>query len=185
MEMMLSEYSEDRAAGRTMGALHGKVDALDQKVDTHIIDYERRVTTLEAGAKRDAEDRAWGREGTGRFQIPPTPTPPHGVVVQVGAQHEEPHSRSRHSTPPWLESALRSAIRALAKHWATAALAGLVAGGGYHLLGAHERAGGAATTAVPVPVPVLVTAPSAPPAEEVPAALVHSDAGPRHRDAGP
>jgi hypothetical protein len=85
----LDEWKDDRREGRTMKVLHDNVKDLDTKLDDHLADYQKRVTTLETNQARDAEGRTFGAGGTGRFQVVPPQhqqqesITPHGVTLRT------------------------------------------------------------------------------------------------------
>lgn len=108
--------------------LHGAVEKLDDRLEQHARDdlstagelreeigdvrdahseTSRTVAKLVAHNERDAENRVWGGNGTGRYPIP-SPLVPVEVKVDVGGDSSRGHKRD--SNRPSLFSAALSGI---------------------------------------------------------------------------
>jgi len=91
---LLTQMRREQNEG--LESIHGKIEKVDARVekmaekvdevrDDHA-DLRERLAKVEANDKRDAEERAWGPSGTGRYAVLPAtgpvvvPTPPPGIA---------------------------------------------------------------------------------------------------------
>lgn len=136
----LEEWREDRREGRTTRVLHQRVESLDGKLDTHLTEYQQRVTALETNAERDAEARAVHGGNTGSFRIVPVA----GGSVAGGSGSSNPPAR-RSSSSPWYA---REPFKTAAGYGAAVAVASVI---GWSTHAATTSAGGSQAVAVPRP----------------------------------
>jgi len=163
---LLDEFEDDRNEGRSPKVLHEKIDRVIDTVEQH----GQRITKLETHRERDAEDKQWGPNGTGRFATVPSIGTPAIAFNVTGAAASTPTTRPTRSSsrprPTWVSDAFGGAMKKVAP-FVGAVLASW--GIGHFLTGPAGRGSTAAAEAPPSPA---LTATSVAPSPDAPDASV-------------
>lgn len=172
LTMWLDQWEQDQAEGKTVRALHRRIDDHDSKDDLRFTSIERRFEKL-----RGSVDRARGREeareeGTGRYAVvsgdPRNPHTPLTPIVPLLLQPPERHSS--------IFPAIKKAMAAPIAKWIAIAITS--AAGGFltrHVAGMGSEQVKEQPRVIYVPVGPAASVPPTAPAQAMPQVEVRGE----------